>query len=84
MERVGLVAVYAYRRIGYRDGDPWRLFAAAQLPDRGTLRFLARRLPPVETTREGNAILRWDHGMPLVRFLATVHHLFESTREVPG
>ncbi|MCI4365880.1 MAG: Holliday junction resolvase [Thermoplasmata archaeon] len=77
VERVGLVAVYAYRKIGHRNGDSWRLFSAARQPQRGLLGLLARRLPPVERTREGNAVLRWDHGMPLIRFLSTVHTLFE-------
>ena len=75
VERVGLVAIYAYRRLGYRDGDPWRLFAATQVPRRGVLGFLAASLPPVETTREGNAVLRWDHGLPLVKFVERVHFL---------
>ena len=77
VERVGLVAVYAYRKIGHRDGDPWRLYSAARQPQRGMLGLLAKRLPPVERTREGNAVLRWENGMPLVRFLNTVHVLFE-------
>jgi hypothetical protein len=77
VERVGLVAVYAYRKIGHRDGDPWRLYSAARHPERGMLGLIARRLPPVERTREGNAVLRWENGMPLARFLATVHALFE-------
>jgi Holliday junction resolvase len=77
VERVGLVAVYAYRKIGHRGGDAWRIFSAARLPQRGSLGLLARRIPPVERTREGNAVLRWEHGMPLVRFFATVHALFE-------
>jgi len=75
VERVGLVAIYAYRRLGFRDGDPWRLFAATQVPRRGVLGLLASSLPPVESTREGNAVLRWDHGLPLVKFVERVHFL---------
>jgi Holliday junction resolvase len=77
VERVGLVAVYAYRRIGHRGGDAWRLFSAARHPQRGSLGLLSRRLPSVDRTPQGNAVLRWEHGMPLVRFFATVHALFE-------
>jgi Holliday junction resolvase len=77
VERVGLVAVYAYRKIGHRGGDAWRIFSAARLPQRGSLGLLARRLPSVERTREGNAVLRWENGMPLVKFFSTVHTLFE-------
>ncbi|EQD49261.1 holliday junction resolvase Hjc, partial [mine drainage metagenome] len=61
--RVGLVVLYAFRRIGHRGGDPWRLFGAADPPEGGSIRYLYRRLPPVETTREGNAVLRWEHGI---------------------
>ena len=75
VERVGLVAIYAYRRLGYRDGDPWRLFAATQVPRRGVLGLLASYLPPVESTKEGNAVLRWEHGLPLVKFVEKVHFL---------
>jgi hypothetical protein len=77
VERVGLVAVYAYRRIGHREGDPWRLFSAARLPVTGKLGHLTRRLPPVDVTREGNAVLRWENGLPLARFLAHVQALLE-------
>ncbi len=77
---VGLVVLYAYRRIGHRGGDPWRLFGATDPPDTGSIRYLYRRLPPVETTREGHAVLRWEHGMPLVRFLETVHFLTERPK----
>jgi len=77
VERVGLVAIYAYRKIGHRAGDPWRVYSAARQPQRGMLGLLAKRLPPVDRTREGNAVLRWDNGMPLVRFLSMVHTLFD-------
>ncbi len=83
VERVGLVAVYAYRRIGHRDGDPWRFFSASRPPERGTLGLFAKRLPPVDRTREGNAVLRWENGMSLVQFLGTVHTLFEPP-ELPA
>ena len=75
--RVGLTVLYAFRRIGHRNGDPWRLFRATDVPTRGSLRFLVGHLPPVETTREGNAVLRWEKGMSLVKFLDTVHFLTE-------
>jgi len=81
--RVGLVVLYAYRRIGLRSGDPWRLFGATDTPNSGSIRYLYRRLPPVETTREGHGVLRWEHGMPLVRFLDIVHFLTERP-EVPA
>jgi hypothetical protein len=76
VERVGLIVLYAYRRVGHRSGDPWRLFAASGAPiGRGRLELLRRKLPPVDRTREGNAVLRWDDGMPLVRFIEYVADL---------
>jgi hypothetical protein len=72
VERVGLVMVYAYRRIGRRGGDAWRLFAAGSTRSTGRTAFILRRLPPVEKTRDGNAVLRWDSGMPLSQFLELV------------
>ncbi len=75
VRRVGLLLVYAYRRVGYRGGDPWRLFAATTPPPGGTAAVLGRRLPPVDFTRDGRPALRWEHGMSLVRFLELVHFL---------
>ncbi|MCI4367987.1 MAG: Holliday junction resolvase [Thermoplasmata archaeon] len=78
VERVGLIVLYAFRRLGGRRGDPWRLFSAsAGRPGRGSLEILRRRLPPVERTKEGNAVLRWENGMPLLEFLELVAFLTE-------
>lgn len=78
--RVGLMVLYAYRRIGHRSEEPWRLFSASRPIGDGMLGVLARRLPPIETTRDGNAILRWESGMPLSRFVKTFHYLTESAQ----
>jgi len=67
--RVGLVVLYAYRRIGLQQSERWRVFLAGEIPQRGVLRFVCRRLPPVSKTPEGNGILRWEEGMPLSKFL---------------
>ncbi len=75
VDRVGLIVVYAYRRLGHRAGDPWRLYATGSTRASGRTAFLLGRLPPVETTRDGNAVLRWESGMPLSRFLQIVHTL---------
>jgi Holliday junction resolvase len=77
VERVGLIVLYAYRRVGHRAGDPWRLFAASAPPSGGRLDVLRRRLPPLDRTREGNAVLRWDSGMPLLKFIELVSFLTE-------
>jgi hypothetical protein len=80
VDRVGLLVVYAYRRLGVRSGDPWRLYATGTPTGRGTASLLRKSLPPVDATREGNGILRWESGMPLVRFLERVSFL----TAVPG
>jgi hypothetical protein len=72
VDRVGLLVVYAYRHLGQRTGDPWRLYATGTPRGRGLSALLRKSLPEVDVTREGNAILRWESGMPLVRFLERV------------
>lgn len=83
VDRVGLAVVYAYRRLGHRGGDRWRLFATGSAGATGWSAILLRRLPPVDTTRDGNAVLRWEAGYPLTRFLELVGELTTS-RTVAG
>jgi hypothetical protein len=72
VHRVGLLVVYAFRRVGVRSEDPWRLFGVGQDGGRGRLGLVRRRLPSLDTTREGNAVLRWHDGLPLHEFLDLV------------
>lgn len=73
VEKVGLIALYAYRRLGHRGGDPWRFYAVPTPPPPGRVLALVRkRLPVVDKTAQGNAVLRWADGMPLVRFLEAI------------
>jgi hypothetical protein len=80
--RVGLTVLYAYRRLGRRGEEPWRIFLASEVPTSGSLRFICRRIPPVSTTKGGHGILRWEEGMPLSRFLSTVRTLTEPVSRV--
>jgi hypothetical protein len=80
--RVGLTVLYAYRRLGHRGEEPWRIFLASDVPTSGALKFICRRLPPISTTAGGHGILRWEEGMPLSRFLGTVRSLIEPTGRV--
>lgn len=73
--RVGLTVLYAYRRLGLRGEEAWKIFIAGELPPTGILGVVCRRLPPVNQTPEGNGILRWEEGMPLSRFLYQVRFL---------
>jgi Holliday junction resolvase len=79
--RVGLTVLYAYRRVGLRGSESWRVFLAGAVPDTGVLKYICRRLPPVSETAEGNGILRWEEGQPLSQFLGRVHEL---TERAPG
>jgi hypothetical protein len=81
VERVGLIVLYAYRRVGHRGGDPWRLYAAPGNSRPGSLSLLRKRLPAMDRTREGNAVLRWNDGLPLVRFLDLVFFLTDRPSE---
>jgi len=78
VSRVGLTVLYAYRRIGLRGQETWRLFVAGEMPKTGVLRLVCRRLPPVSRTSEGNGILRWDEGLTLSRFLSETRYLVDS------
>lgn len=82
--RAGLMVVYAYRRLGLRGQEAWRLFSAGNPPSRGVLGVACRTLPPVEATQEGNGILRWNGGMPLSRFLGRVRFLSSRTEPLGG
>ena len=77
--RVGLAFLYAYRRIGLRGSEAWRVFVAGKVPETGILKYVCRRLPPISETPDGNGILRWEEGMPLSRFLYQTRFLTEST-----
>jgi len=84
VDRVGLIVLYAYRRVGVRGQDPWRLYAAPGASRPGRLNLLRRTLPEIDRTREGNAVLRWDDGLPLVRFLERVFLLTERPSGSPS
>jgi hypothetical protein len=81
--KVGLVILYAYRRVGRGHGEPWRVYAGGVTPQTGRYRVLNRWLPPVESTKEGNGILRWGTGMPLTKFLGVVADLTAPTGPSP-
>jgi hypothetical protein len=84
VDKVGLIVLYAYRRVGHRGGDPWRLYAAPAPERRGRLSLLRRRIPPIEWTKEGNGVLRWESGLPLVEFLDWLFLLMEPPLEAPA
>jgi Holliday junction resolvase len=77
VDRVGLLVLYAYRRIGLRSEDPWRIFTPQAPAGRGRLELIRRRIPAIDATREGNAVLRWEDGMPLSSFFSLVSSLVD-------
>ncbi|MCI4325617.1 MAG: Holliday junction resolvase [Thermoplasmata archaeon] len=84
VSRVGLVILYAYRRVGRGHGEHWRLYAGGVGPSTGRYRVLNRWLPPVESTKEGNGVLRWDAGMPLSRFWTIIAGLTDPSPGAPS
>ncbi|MGC2289549.1 MAG: Holliday junction resolvase, partial [Thermoplasmata archaeon] len=53
-KRGGLVVLYAYRRLGSRAGEPWRLFTPqTENHQHGRVEYLRNHLPPIERTKEG-------------------------------
>ena len=77
-KRGGLVVLYAYRRLGSRDCEPWRLFTPqTENHIHGRVEYLRNHLPPIERTRDGNGVLRWENGLPLSAFLDRLFSLFD-------
>ncbi len=77
IRRAGLAVLYAYRRLGLRSEESWRVFLGSDPPSSGVFRFLCRGVPPVGRTREGNGILRWRDGQKLSQFLERARLLME-------
>jgi Holliday junction resolvase hjc len=82
--RVGLMVLYAYRRLGRRAEESWRLFATGDPATGGLLGAAVRTVPPVSETRDGNGILRWEEGMPLSRFVDRIRYLSRPATAVSG
>ena len=72
IRRTGMPLLYAYRRIGVRDGCAWRLFAA-----RVTV-GIAIPIPPVGLTSQGGVVLRWYDGCQLGALLYSLSCMRDS------
>jgi hypothetical protein len=79
--RVGLMVIYAYRRLGLRGEECWRLYLEGERPRGAIAGYVFQTVPVVSRTRDGNAILRWEEGMPLSRFVDRVHSVLRPTYE---
>jgi Holliday junction resolvase len=77
-KRGGLVVLYAYRRLGSRADEPWRLFTPqTDNENHGRVKVLRNHLPPIERTKDGNGVLRWENGLPLSKFLDALFSIFD-------
>ncbi len=65
----GLFITYAYRLKSFR-GDFWRFFSIeSNYEYKGKMRGLYEILPKQDITKSGNFILRWNNGLPLIKFI---------------
>jgi Holliday junction resolvase hjc len=82
--RVGLMVIYAYRRLGLRGEESWRFFLEGTRPKGAIAGYVFQTVPLVSRTREGNGILRWEEGMPLSQFVNRVHAVLQPTYGAGG
>ena len=68
-ERSELMPLYAHRLKNVR-GDSWRIFRVETNNLKGKLAILARRIPKLPLSNQGNPMIDWDQGLPLHKFLA--------------
>ena len=68
-EKTELMPLYAHRLKGVR-GDSWRLFRVETHNLKGKLAILARRIPKLPISNQGNPMIDWDQGLPLHKFIA--------------
>lgn len=72
-QKSNLIPIYAFRLKRVR-GDPWRIFTIPSDDTfKGLNRLLKRRVPDVETSTNGNYIMRWENGMKLSDFLSYIY-----------
>lgn len=74
-EKSGLFLTYAFR-LKNANGDSWRIFSIPGSPN-GRMRYLYNILPKIQETKNGNYVLKWEDGMPLVKFVDYVNQKIE-------
>ena len=71
-DRSHVVPIYAFRLKGVK-GDPWRIFTIPSGSElKGHAAVLKERIPKLDTSRNGNFIMRWNEGMKLSDFLSFI------------
>lgn len=72
-QKSSLMPIYAFRLKRVR-GDPWRVFTIpSDNSFKGLNGLLKRRVPEMETSSNGNYIMRWGDGMKLSDFLSYMY-----------
>jgi len=72
-EKTKTLPVYAFRLKGQR-GDSWRMFTMDLSGLDGRAQILHRRLPKLQTSKNGSYIMRWQEGLPLSEFIRYLCH----------
>lgn len=67
-EKTKTLPVYAFRLKNQR-GDSWKIFSLDVDGLEGRLKVLHRRIPKLESSKNGNYVMRWEKGMPLSDFI---------------
>lgn len=85
-ERAGVLPLHAFRRkgLGPLGGDPWRLFTLPGGAYNGRMRLVYDKLAKLETTKEGNFLMRWPNGTELHKFLGYVDAMRAPLARVPS
>ena len=72
-EKTKTLPIYAYRYKGFR-GDMWRIFTFDLPTLEGRAQIVNRRLPKLETSKQGNYVMRWEDGLPASEFISYLCH----------
>ncbi|SMD30315.1 PDDEXK family nuclease [Picrophilus oshimae] len=71
----GLFITYAYR-LKKASGDPWHFFTIkSDVEYKGNLSGLYNILPKQEVTKNGNFILQWSSGLPLLKLVSYLNNI---------
>lgn len=67
LDKSGIMPIYAFRLKNVK-GDPWRIFTF-DLEFKGRYRLMAEIIPKISLTKNGKFSMKWQDGIPLIKFL---------------
>lgn len=70
-----ILPLYAFRRKGIRNADPWRIFSLPVDDLTPRLRTILRHIPPVGRTSRGMPVLVWSEGVRLSELLRYLEYM---------